>query len=177
MSDTIKWQEFVVLKSDYENKEATLEELYEDWKDQKTSIVKPLIELCFALRTRLEEEKKTSNTAGWVKIPEANLRAIEAENAALTKKLERTIFLADYFASQTIPPDPHEEGEGCQDCDYRREIAALLREFNFIIHNDKKVHFDEKLVCDNCMGIGAYDIMGDVLCKKCFKKLKILDGE
>ena len=36
----------------------------------------------------MKVEKKTSNTAGWVKIPEANLRAIEAENAVLKQKLE-----------------------------------------------------------------------------------------
>ena len=126
-----------------------------------------------ALRTRLEEAER--ELIYQKERYELQVLGSSTENAALTKKLERTIFLADYFASQTIPPDPHEEGEGCQDCDYRREIAALLREFNFIIHNDKKVHFDEKLVCDNCMRIGAYDIMGDVLCKECFKKLKILD--
>ena len=119
MSDTIKWQEFVVLKSDYENKEATLEELYEDWKDQKTSIVKPLIELCFALRTRLEEEKKTSNTAGWVKIPEANLRAIEAENIALKR-------IAKYFSEMVQPPDMHEIDDNCEQCKMHRELKKIL---------------------------------------------------
>ena len=125
------------------------------------------------LRTRLEEVEK--ELVYQKERYELQVLGSSSENAALTKKLERVIFIADYFASQTIPPDPHEEGEGCQDCDYRREIAALLREFNFIIHNDRKVNFDEKLVCDNCMRIGAYDIMGDVLCIECFKKLKILD--
>jgi len=35
--------------------------------------------------------KETGNTAGWIKIPEANLRAIEAENADL-KELLREIY-------------------------------------------------------------------------------------
>ena len=37
-----------------------------------------------------EKEKKTSNTAAWVKIPEANLKVIEAENADLRTQLEGT---------------------------------------------------------------------------------------
>ena len=43
----------------------------------------------------MKVEKKTSNTAGWIKIPEANLRAIEAENADLRTQLEEMMKKAD----------------------------------------------------------------------------------
>jgi len=43
----------------------------------------------------MKVEKKTSNTAGWIKIPEANLRVIEAENTDLRTQLEKMMKKAD----------------------------------------------------------------------------------
>ena len=50
----------------------------------------------------MKVEKKTSNTAGWIKIPEANLRAIEAENAALKQKLEAVRKWADTRQADSV---------------------------------------------------------------------------
>ena len=56
------------------------------------------------LRNRLEqaEKERTSNTAAWVKIPEANLRVIEAENAALKQKLEAVKKWADTRQADSV---------------------------------------------------------------------------
>ncbi len=61
MSDTIKWKESVVLSWEYQEREATLDELWEDWKDHDTSIVKHLIVLAkekIAEVEKLKEEVK-----------------------------------------------------------------------------------------------------------------------
>jgi len=67
----------------------------------------------------MKVEKKTSNTAGWVKIPEANLRAIEAENIALKR-------IAKYFSEMVQPPDMHEIDDNCEQCKMHRELKKIL---------------------------------------------------
>jgi len=43
MNDVITYQDAVTVKREYKNVEISLDDLWENWKDQDTSIVKPLI--------------------------------------------------------------------------------------------------------------------------------------
>ena len=56
----------------------------EQMEKQKEDAIKEVLSL--AKRLRQSEGEKTSNTAAWIKIPEANLRVIEAENADLRER-------------------------------------------------------------------------------------------
>ena len=58
----------------------------EQMEKQKEDAIKEIFSL--SKRLRQSEREKTSNTAGWIKIPEANLRIIEAENTDLRTRLE-----------------------------------------------------------------------------------------
>ncbi len=50
---------------------------------------------------------------------------LEAENAALKKRLEDAIEIASYFAGILEPPDPHTEDEPCEDCKMQRRLQAI----------------------------------------------------
>lgn len=64
MSDTIKYNDIVYTGRKVEVVEVSLDELWENWKDQDQSIIKPLIELCRAKQAKIEQLEK--ELAGWV---------------------------------------------------------------------------------------------------------------